>query len=116
MTLKRKSKIEIPAHYYKVMLEIIKSVFAAISCKVFLFGSRANGKNAEVSDIDIGIQSTRSIEKEILILKEKLFESTIPYEVDVIDMSAADNFWRKASKRHPLKAKGIQAVLKLGRI
>lgn len=49
-----------------------------------------------------------------LLIEFKKFEIDNILKKSFIAM--ADNFWRKASKRHPLKAKGIQAVLKLGRI
>lgn len=61
--------------------------------KFYIFGSRAKGNHKEYSDIDIAVK----LEKETIsadILGKILMEfsdSTLPYEVDVIDLNAIDD-------------------------
>ena len=61
--------------------------------KFYIFGSRAKGNYKEYSDIDIAVK----LEEEMIstdILGKILMEfsdSTLPYEVDVIDLNAIDD-------------------------
>ncbi len=70
-------------------LEFIKKVLSKYlkTYKVYLFGSRAKGNNRKYSDIDLAVKSdelTSYIKSQI----EAEFEnSTIPYEVDVVDLN-----------------------------
>lgn len=53
--------------------------------KAFIFGSWAVGNARALSDIDIGIQSSRSIPDNIFYdLEEAFEESDLPYIVEVI--------------------------------
>jgi len=66
--------------------------------RVFMFGSRAEGKNRRWSDFDIGILGEQEIKVQILHKIESEFEeSDIPYKVDVVDFSkVSDNFKKVA--------------------
>jgi len=58
--------------------------------KIIFFGSRAYGKNVHTgSDVDIALEGCFD-DTAIINLKEELEESTIPYEVDVINLNIAD--------------------------
>ena len=61
--------------------------------KFYIFGSRAKGNHKEYSDIDIAVKlEEETISADILgkILME-FSDSTLPYEVDVIDLNAIDD-------------------------
>lgn len=58
--------------------------------QVFLFGSWAKGMERHSSDVDIAIQYLKNYNPgKIVSLREALEESTIPYQVDVVDMQNA---------------------------
>jgi len=56
--------------------------------QIYLFGSRATDKYNDVSDYDIGILASRDISRELSIARELLEDSTIPFTVDLVDLSA----------------------------
>lgn len=62
------------------------------NAKVYIFGSRAKGTYIEYSDVDIAFKLPEGrLSADILgkILIE-FTDSTLPYEVDVIDLNAVD--------------------------
>lgn len=75
---------------------------------VYLFGSWARGSMRHSSDVDIAVDGRKTdISAKISVLREELEESTIPYQVDVVDMGHASEalceeirregiLWRKA--------------------
>lgn len=68
--------------------------------KFYIFGSRAKGNHKEYSDIDIAVKlEEETISADILgkILME-FSDSTLPYEVDVIDLNAIDDRFKNLIK------------------
>jgi len=64
--------------------------------QLYLFGSRARGDAARASDIDIAILPEAPLESGTLSrIRDALDESTIPYEVEVIDLSSVDETFRR---------------------
>jgi predicted nucleotidyltransferase len=56
------------------------------SLRVYLFGSRATGKQRENSDIDIAIKSkSKTLKADLGKLDEIFVESDLPYKVDLVD-------------------------------
>jgi len=67
---------------------------------VYLFGSWASGAPHQASDIDIAVDAAEPLPLEILArLREALEESTVPYRVDVVDLSDADAEFRERVRR-----------------
>jgi predicted nucleotidyltransferase len=63
--------------------------------KIWLFGSHAKGTTHRYSDIDIAILPIGHITLGFIShLKEKIEQSTIPYSVDIIDLSQTDEDFR----------------------
>ena len=61
----------------------------AYPVKVILFGSWAKGTQHQNSDIDIAVEPYRSLPRGVLAnLREKFEQSSIPYHVDVMDLSS----------------------------
>ncbi len=58
----------------------------------YIFGSRAKGTNKEYSDIDIAVKmNNEKISADILgKLLITFSDSTLPYEVDIVDLNAID--------------------------
>jgi uncharacterized protein len=64
--------------------------------RLYLFGSRARGDAGRASDIDIAILPDTPLEPGTLArIRDALEESTIPYEVEVIDLSSVDEPFRR---------------------
>ncbi len=57
--------------------------------KIYLFGSRAKGSASEYSDYDIAIESDTPIRSKLSHVKTLIEDSTIPYKIDLIDLSKA---------------------------
>lgn len=58
---------------------------------VWLFGSYARGDMRQHSDIDVGILPRGALPANFFaLLAEQIEESTIPYDVDLVDLRRAD--------------------------
>jgi len=66
--------------------KFLEEFFRGKEVKVYLFGSRAKGENTVHSDIDLALESKEDINKDIVLLKEILEESYLPYKVDIINL------------------------------
>jgi uncharacterized protein len=65
---------------------------------VVLFGSRARGMHHPGSDVDIGIIPRKPIDKKILSLLRLTFEeSSIPYKIDIVDLSETSPEFRSVA-------------------
>lgn len=73
--------------------------------RVFLFGSRAEGRARGHSDIDVGIEGPRALHFETLTkIREELEEAPTLYSIDVVDFARVpEKFRRVAHKRVPLE-------------
>ena len=64
--------------------------------RMFIFGSRANGKVGKFSDYDVGIFGKKSLPLHLLsLIKEAFEESDFPFRVDVVDFSLTSTKFRK---------------------
>lgn len=69
--------------------EIVMNVINDDDVRVYLFGSCVTGPMRGSSDIDVAIESAgRRLSDSLAALRECLEESDVPYDVDVIDLSA----------------------------
>lgn len=70
-------------------LEFIKNTVNAnlSNCKIYIFGSRVKGSAKKYSDIDIALESEDINEKTLQRIKNEFENSSLPYEVDVIDIN-----------------------------
>ena len=65
------------------------------SVKVFVFGSRANGRSVTRSDIDLGIDLAHPIAPEVLAAIRDAFDDLpILQRVDVVDFSSVDGTFK----------------------
>lgn len=77
-------------------MRIAARELGAQPARIYLFGSRARGDAARASDIDIAILPEAPLEPGTLErLRDALEESTIPYEVEVVDLSSVDESFRR---------------------
>jgi len=67
--------------------------------KVFIFGSRAEGKGRRFSDIDIGIEASKEVPwHQLVAIEEMLEQSDLPYTIDVVDFSTVSEKFKKLAK------------------
>jgi hypothetical protein len=68
--------------------------------EVWLFGSCARDKVRNASDIDIGILPHGALPSAFFVeLEADIEESTIPYHVDLVDLSRVDPSWLDTIRR-----------------
>jgi predicted nucleotidyltransferase len=80
--------------------DMVLATLAGRRAKVWLFGSCARGDWVHSSDIDLAIEAEEPLPAGLMAdLTEALEESTIPYEVDVVDLAHADSKFRERVKK-----------------
>ena len=64
--------------------------------RVYFFGSRSRGRASPSSDIDVAILPLELLPTGVLsAIRETLEESSIPYQVDLVNLSVADPGFKK---------------------
>ena len=73
----------------KKYIDFIKQIVLEYltDCTIYIFGSLVKGTAKKYSDIDIALDSSCLDEKTISKIKLKFANSTLPYEVDVVDLN-----------------------------
>lgn len=75
---------------------IVRRVVGTLPVRVFLFGSRALETSRASSDIDLALLPEGPIPEDLVArLRDEFEESTIPYPVDVVDLSQVDAAFRE---------------------
>lgn len=81
--------------YLEILKKLVLEQSQNCSLKIILYGSRAKGNARRYSDIDIAILPKTPLPASFIThLKTKIEESTIPYSVDVVDLSQTDEVFR----------------------
>ena len=93
-------KFGLEKRYLDYILQVLRENIPQKDAKFYIFGSRAKGNFKEYSDIDIAVKLTDGkISADILGKILLVFsDSTLPYEVDVIDLNAIDEKFRDLIK------------------
>jgi len=75
--------------FLKELRRIVLDLLNGKDCKVYLFGSRARGDYRRSSDADIAVEglSEEEFRRFKSTLEEWLEESSIPFTVDVVNLS-----------------------------
>lgn len=73
---------------------------------VYMFGSRVQGKTRHSSDVDLAIKGPSKFEwAEIERLKDFFRASSLPYRVDVIDLNAVQDHFKKIIEKDLVEIK-----------
>ncbi len=67
----------------------LKDYFKGRNVAIYLFGSRAVGKESIYSDIDLAFETEEDIDKDLAVIRDILEESLLPYKVDLVDLKDA---------------------------
>lgn len=84
---------------FSELQRIVWSFFNPKQVNAFVFGSQARGDAHQVSDVDLALEGKINVQ-ELAQLREALEESTLPYTIDVVDMSKASEQFRLSAKQH----------------
>lgn len=79
----------------------VKKYLPAENYRIFIFGSRATGKDQRFSDVDVGILGPKMIPGHMMVkIQEELENSRIPFKIDVVDFQkVSDQFRELAFKK-----------------
>jgi len=83
----RTAGVGLAPRHLDAIQKIVAQIFSDTACIVYLFGSRARGTHAPASDVDIAVASPEDVGGKLGALREALESSTIPFFVDVVDLS-----------------------------
>ena len=87
--------------------EIVLDALGDDDVRVYLFGSCATGSPRSSSDIDIAVEPLHgSIPQCLATLRERLEESDVPYDVDLIDLTTVSQEFAQRVRREGLVWKG----------
>ena len=74
---------------------IVLDALRALPARIFLFGSHARGEARPTSDIDVAVLPLAPLPPGALsLLRERLEESTVAAEVEIVDLGEADEVLR----------------------
>ncbi len=79
--------MQISERHLTTIQKAIAETLVGIPCTVYLFGSRATGRARQASDVDLAVLAERDVSVPLSLLRERLEQSSIPYTVDVVDLS-----------------------------
>ncbi len=88
--------IDLEDKYIDFIKHTIKSELK--NFKLYIFGSRAKNNAKEYSDIDLAIDSPEFTEKVKMKLELVFENSTIPYEVDIINLNTISETFKNIIK------------------
>lgn len=74
-----------------LLKSIVEESLEDLPVNIYLFGSWARKEEKRTSDIDIALEAKVEIPINIWVeLREKIEESSLPYHVDLVDLSKAN--------------------------
>lgn len=84
--------------------QLAKAHLKGRKVRLYLFGSWARGEERRSSDIDLAVDCDTPVSPLLLAqLREVFEESTVPYRVEVVDLSRADDTFREKVKREGIE-------------
>lgn len=85
--------------------EMVISLLKGKRCKVYLFGSRARGDFKRHSDVDIAVSglSEKEFRKFRWQLEDKLEESIVPFEADILNFDLLPEEMKEIIKKEGIR-------------
>ena len=85
----------------KAILSVIGKHLDLKAYKVFIFGSRVEGKGSERSDIDVGIEGEDPVpDLEMALIHEAVENLPYLYTIEVVDFKKVSPDFYKVAKSH----------------
>lgn len=72
---------------YQYIRENVVEPLQEKGANIWCFGSRARGDHQDFSDLDLMVESSEDLSKEIGAIQERLSKSNFPYKVDLVQFS-----------------------------
>ncbi|HEY3283354.1 MAG TPA: nucleotidyltransferase domain-containing protein [Armatimonadota bacterium] len=85
--------------YLRRVEGIVRDALQGYSYSLYLFGSRARGDHTHGSDYDLAVEAEDDVATPLLLARERLEESTIPYCVDLLDLRETSEELREVVRR-----------------
>lgn len=89
------------------LAEIRRLIFRrlqGLDVEVFLFGSRVKNTAGRSSDIDVAVFPALALPEGLLAeIRDDLEESRVPYRVELVDLSVADETFRDRVRREGMR-------------
>jgi predicted nucleotidyltransferase len=81
------SKFGLSDEQENLLTGLIQKVFGEeTDLKVYIFGSRATGKNRKNSDLDLALKSRNpDLDTKVFVLRDLIEESKFPLKVDIVN-------------------------------
>lgn len=90
--------------YLAQVKSIALAALAGHGVAVYLFGSWARGEARRSSDIDIAVDAPRPLPLGVMArLREALEESTVPYQVDTVELAETSPEFRERVRREGVR-------------
>ena len=81
------------SRYIEQVKKVVTTFDPRGSNRYFLFGSSV--RRGKFHDIDLAVVGNTVSQKKLSDLRDSLYDSNIPYKVDVVDFDAADSDFRE---------------------
>jgi uncharacterized protein len=95
---------EIEQRWLEQIRAIAARVLAPYDVDLYLFGSRSRGEARTASDIDLALDPLGEVPLTVFArLEEEFEESTVPVDVDLVDLRAAGDVLRGKVKREGVR-------------
>lgn len=78
---------------YQLQVKQIVTKHCPKNAKIFIFGSSA--RSDHFNDVDVGIDQIKISEKSLMEAREELEESSLPYNVDLVDFTGVKRAFKK---------------------
>lgn len=89
------SPVDIPPDHLEIVQDILQK-YLPPGINVYVFGSRADWTTKDSSDLDLALEGGSELEYGVVGALEDAFEeSSLPYEVDVIDLNQVSDSFRR---------------------
>ncbi len=105
------SPVDIRPDHLEIVQDILRD-YLPKGFKVWVFGSRAKWTTTDASDLDLAVESPDRLDSKAMVGLEVAFEeSDLPYTVDVVDLNAISDTFKKIveGQKVPLPSAGVQA-------
>jgi len=100
----RRADPEVERRWLEEVRAIATRVLASYDVDLYLFGSRVRGDARSASDIDLAVDPKGDLPLDVLVrLEEELEESTVPVNVEVVDLRGAGEALRKRARSEGIR-------------
>lgn len=95
--------IDLSKEHLELVKDLLKQNLPA-DTRVWVFGSRINGRSKPFSDLDLAIEAEEKLDSSIWhALSESFENSELPFKVDLVDIHAVSDRFKKIIDAHKVE-------------